>query len=104
MQKKYRRQYCGCGLFFLGDYLTQHPGEPLFFSHFAHFAAPSLQHSAVCLYSPQLSQIVLASASLPQPDKKARQREVIETISICFMGRQPRFFVLLGQGHDLWGN
>ena len=85
MQKKYRRRHCGCGLFFLGDYLTQQPGKPLFFSHVAHLAASFLLHLAVSLYSPQLSQIGLASASLPQPEKKARQREVIKTISICFM-------------------
>ena len=67
----------------------QQPGEPLFLSHFSHFKASSAQQFSAPFSSPQLSQRTLASASDPQLDKKARQMEVRETISSCFMGKEP---------------
>ena len=70
------------------SYLQQ-PGEPLFLPHFSHFSASALQQFSVPFSSPQPSQIV-ASASFPHPDKKARQMDVRETISSCFMVGQTR--------------
>ena len=67
------------------SYLQQ-PGESLCLLHVSHLSAPSAQHSAVSLFCPQLPQS-LASDSDPQLEKKAKQMEVSETNSSCFMNR-----------------
>ena len=69
------------------SYLQQ-PGEPLCLVQFSHASAPSAQHSAVSLFSPQLLHS-LAAASDPQPEKKAKLMEVSETNSSFFMEREP---------------
>ncbi len=62
----------------------QQPGEPLFFPHAEHFSASALQQFSAPFSSPQPSQS-LASASDPQPEKKAKLMEVSETINMFFM-------------------